>query len=163
MHTGCLQSALHLFYFTLLLPIYFDFHLKWAVPMLRQPLVLRLARTRSHACLTAKGVSCDQAIVGSLSPMFRSRQQSRAATLVLLAGVFVDCGEFPTTGVLSLSTLRQRRQQRKKERMSRRPRCCCCSFFFIFCCSCCTFLLVHMYVCVCVYVYICTPCTRIEL
>lgn len=88
--------------------------------MLRQPLVLHLARTHGVASLmAARGVSCDQAIVGSLLLMFRSRQQSRAATAcccLAWAGVFVDCGEFAMAGVLSLSTQRrQRRQERKKE------------------------------------------------
>lgn len=117
--------------------------------MLRQPLVLHLARTHGVASLmAARGVSCDQAIVGSLLLMFRSRQQSRAATAcccLAWAGVFVDCGEFAMAGVLSLSTQRrQRRQERKKESQAT------LLFFFL------VFLLqlLHFFTCA----YVCTYC-----
>lgn len=166
-----LQSALHLFYFTvllllallLLLPIHFDFHLKWAVPIscVSHWSCISLAHVRMPALLPR---GC-RAIKRSSARSYQcSAVGSRAVRqhLVLLPGVFVDCGEFPTTGVLNLSTLRQRRQQRKKEKMSRRPRCCCCTFFFFsfsVAAAALFYLCMHMWVCMCT----CTLCTKIEL
>lgn len=118
--------------------------LKVGSSMLRQPLVLHLARTHGVASLmAARGVSCDQAIVGSLLLMFRSRQQSRAATAccLLLPGLswrvcrlWWVCNGC-SAGVLSLSTQRRQRRQREKERVAGHV----VVFFFNFCCSCCTF------------------------
>lgn len=141
----------------LLLPIHFDFHLKWAVPIscVSHWSCISLAHVRMPALLPR---GC-RAIKRSSARSYQcSAVGSRAVRqhLVLLPGVFVDCGEFPTTGVLSLSTLRQRRQQRKKERMSRRPRCSCCTFFFFH------FLLqlLHFFTCACICDYLCV-CVRV--
>lgn len=116
------SACLHLFYFNLL-PLLlcfffsFDLHLKWAVPCyVSHWSCISLARSGSlrrwlpggcRAIERSSARSYPCSAVGS-----RAEQQQHA----VWPGVFVDCGEFLFSGVLSLSTLRRRqRQVGKKE------------------------------------------------
>lgn len=152
------SACLHLFYFNLLpllLLLLLRLALKVGSSMLRQPLVLHLARAqRVAASMAARGVSCDRAIVGSLLPMLRSRQQSRAATACCLAWrvcrlwwVFVVwCVEFVNAASSTASTAAS-----GKERVAGYVVVVVVLFF---CRSCCTFLHAHVFVHIFVHVYV---------